>query len=723
MAPQPASARNDLGRLMRRLRRLLALWTLISVGGLLAVAPGDRFDLEREFGLPWLYWVRGPVTAPAHVVVVAIDEESALTLGLRERPREWPRGLHAELIQRLTAAGARLIIFDLTFDTPGALPDEDKKLASAIAAAGNVLLTESMDNTTQAEVDSGGKPFASLRKERPVPPIPVIEQAVLAYAPFMLPKTARVDGYWTFRDGDLDAPSLPVLATRHWLSTMPSAGAPAARLEIERARALAAMHWLESSGNSAFLNYYGPPRTIRTLPYSQVLRNVASPIAKPRTNVPLGADEIRGSAVFIGVSAATPGGQNRMHDDHRTVFSQADGLSLSGVEIAATAFANLLEDRPLRPLDGAAHLAIFLGWAAALALLCQWLRPSIAMVATGALALAWLWLVAERFGNEAAWWPSIIPVGVQMPLALFAGVWQRYRETRREREAVQRAFGYFLPSAVVDQLSHNDGNVTRDNRVVFGCCLSTDVSKYATLAEGMAPARLGQLLNDYFAELFMPVERSGGVVVDVVGDAMVAIWTAPATNAALRRRACLAALESVTAVDRFNHEATADRPALPTRFALHCGEILIGNVGASQHYEYRAVGDMINTASRLQGLNKVLGTRLLVSAQVICDLDGLASRPLGSFRLAGKTQALDVFELMGLQTDADEARQQLCDQFTLALRHFTAMRWHEAAQTLEQIQVQWPADGPSSFYRTQCTALLAGPTDGTWTPTIAVDTK
>lgn len=265
--------------------------------------------------------------------------------------------------------------------------------------------------------------------------------------------------------------------------------------------------------------------------------------------------------------------------------------------------------------------------------------------------------------------------------------------------------------------------MTQGNRVVYGSCLTTDVSRYTTLAEGMDPAQLGRLLNAYFAELFVPVERSGGIVVDVVGDAMVALWIATTSNAAVRRSACEAALEIQTAVDRFNRAPTAERPALETRFGVHCGDVMVGNVGASSHYEYRAVGDLINTASRLEGLNKLLGTRMLASAATLDNLEGMCTRALGAFRLAGKANDVSVVELRGIEAAATPDDKRLCTQFEAALAHYVAGRWDTAGAEFGAILAEWPADGPSRFYLERCVGLLASPPGEGWHAAISIVTK
>jgi adenylate cyclase len=688
---------------MGRLQRVLVLALVIAAGGWLASALAPWMDLEQEFGLPWMYEVRGSVEAPADVLIVALDEESGQRLGLSDRPRDWPRGLHAELVRYLSQQGARLIVFDLTFDAPAAQPQQDAQFAAAIGAAGNVLVSESLRKQVLPLEGSGGRPLASLVIESPTLPVAAIEEAVRGHAPFLLPKTSRVDAYWAFRDGAADAPTLPVLALQRYAEGL----APAARRRIDASLAL-----LRASRGTAYLNLYGPPRSVRTLPYARVIDLARS-----------GADGgFRDKAVFIGFSAASPAGQDRLRDDHRTVFSQDNGLNLSGVELAATAFANLLEGRPLRHSGMVWQVGVALAAAVVLAFVCHGLRPAHAVPAAAALALLYLGFVYSRFAMAASWWPSIIPVGVELPLALFAGTWLHYRDSRREREAIKQAFGYFLPSTMVDQLAHNLGAVTQANQVVFGACLASDVSRYTSLAEQLEPDQLGRLLNDYFAQLFVPVERSGGAVMDIVGDAMVAIWTAPTSDAAVRRAACEAALEILASLDRFNDPASG-RPALATRFGLHCGDIMIGSVGASHHYEYRAVGDIVNTASRLQSLNKTLGTRLLASADTVEGLGALLTRPLGSFRLAGKATALRVVELRGLRAGASDAELALCERFAHALACHDARQWREASDRFAQILEHSGDDGPSRFYLARCSELQAMSTDETWSPTVALDIK
>ena len=760
---------------MRRLFNALALGLVIGLAGVLAVAIAPFANIEESVGLHWMFNLRGPVSAPAEVVVVAIDEQSAQKLGLPDKPRDWPRNLHAQLVHYLAQAGARVICFDLTFDVPSTPPSHDQEFSAAIERAGNVLLAASLRKETIRMRSATGQSIGNVVIEKPAPPIPILEKAARGHAPFLLPKSSRVNTYWTFRSNSGDAPTLPVLAfqiyardafegfltllrkvepdiplgfpekasqvlaseagasitfaVRDALIKDPRIGermsqqlrdSSGSDLTVEGRRAIQSLLHLYSTSETSYLNFYGPPRSIETVSYYRVLEAARS--TDPSSAGGLDANAFRNKAVFVGFSAASEAGQDRLRDDYRTVYSQPNGLDISGVEVAATAFANLLEDRPLRPTPPAWQLAIVAAWGLALGIACRLLRPIPAAGVVYALAAVYLWVVYDRFVDAALWLPSIIPIGVQLPLALFAGLWLNYLDTRREREIVKQAIGRYLPSAVVDQLARNIGPITSANQVVFGTCLATDAEKYTSLAENMDPGELGKLMNEYYAELFVPVERLGGVVVDVVGDAMVAIWAAASSDAKLRGNACQAALEIIQALDRFNG-ASVGRPALLTRFGLHSGQMLVGSIGASRHYEYRAVGDIVNTASRIQSLNKTLGTRLLASEPTVDDcLDQFITRPLGSFLLAGKSNAVSVVELLGRKQDLG-AQSSLCEMFAGALDAYRSRRWREAADRFSDILQSVPDDGPSRFYRERCEHMLLNPPDGEWTPTIRVDIK
>jgi adenylate cyclase len=179
-----------------------------------------------------------------------------------------------------------------------------------------------------------------------------------------------------------------------------------------------------------------------------------------------------------------------------------------------------------------------------------------------------------------------------------------------------------------------------------GACLNTDIVGYTKYAEGKDPDEVRRTINEYFDVLDTVLEQHGVDSSDFTGDGMMGVWSDKTPDASLRRRVCDAALEVASAAERFRL-ARCDAP-FATRVGVHYGHLQIGMIGGSSHKEYRPIGDVPNTASRLQALNETLGTRVLVSEEVIKGLlDRFVVRDLGHFVLRGKKNPTHVYELIG----------------------------------------------------------------------------
>jgi len=286
---------------------------------------------------------------------------------------------------------------------------------------------------------------------------------------------------------------------------------------------------------------------------------------------------------------------------------------------------------------------------------------------------------------------------------------------------VRRALGYYVPARVADRVVRHVGDLGSAGDLAYGTCLSTDAHQYTALSETMDPRQLAALMNEYYKELFEPVTRHGGIVSDIVGDSMLAIWATAQPDTALRSQACRAALDIASAADRFSQRLGAGR--LSTRIGLDSGPMLLGNIGAIDHYEYRPVGGIVPTATRLEGLNKQLGTRILASGNVLSQLDGFLTRDLGTFLLAGKSRPLVVHELLGRETDGDPRQQSRCARFATALAAFRAECWDEAIRCFQECLEAGGEDGPSLFYVRLCAQYAANPPDGPWDAVVRIDSK
>ena len=747
---------------MPRLLSAVTIGLLTGFLGLAAYFVLDAQTWEENLGLDFLFQQRGARPAPPDPYIVSIDKTSAEALSLSNEPDEWPRRLHGELIRKLQSIGVALIIFDIYFQDARD-PDQDKEFATAIQDAGNVFLYAYLQRESNVIASEHEKSQGGISIERILYPTEEIAASAAALATFPLPKVpVKVSQFWTFRPSSGDSPTLvsialQQLAVKEYAALryyLPQALAEKAahlpeqlsltqvkqnelvlltreiRTLFKRNTAdlgtitaedilrsapendhydesrLSALLNLYGSQDRHYLNFYGPPRTISTVDYIDILTESDR------------FSHMKGKVVFVGFSENR---QPEQKDSHYTAFSQDDGLDISGVEIMATAYANLLDRSSIRPLHPFTYIALILSFSLIVAILARMFSPLPAVALSLLCMGVYFYTAIQLFTNSALWLPLVVPLLIQSPLILLFSIAWHYRETQRERNRIRSAFGYYLPDSVVDQLSRDTHSPQTQGKRNYGICMATDAEQYTKMAETMNPEALGQLMNDYYAHLFAPVRSRGGVVSDVIGDSMLAVWSCGIADCKVRHQACEAAIEISNQVnDKKNNHQHA---SLPTRIGLHAGELMIGNVGALDHFEYRAVGDIVNTASRIEGFNKHLGTRILASAEVIKGVEGIQYRNLGYFRLSGKQQAVQLYEILGKFEDMDATELEKYSLFEQGLNDFREENWEKSIRVFTQICEQYPADGPAHFFLLRSRLYQKEAPPQPWDGVVAIDKK
>ncbi|MFT4582313.1 MAG: adenylate cyclase [Hyphomicrobiaceae bacterium] len=728
---------------MRRWLIALAIALVIGIIGLaLGLSPLGA-SLERNAGLRWLFHMRGTVAPPNDVVVVGIDSRTGSELGLPALPREWPRSIHARLIETLAERGAAVIAFDMHFgQTKDAV--SDKALVDATARAGNVVLIERLSGKRQPITDAAGLNVGVVWIEQLLPPFAELAAAANGLATFPLPKEgASVDRFWVFKESTDGSPTLPAVAlqllarnevapllddvqrispeTAQSLPDLVRAFADAEGLRnlmrglrdtfvtasarnIKerqppdssniRGDALVAMY---SGDPERPLNFYGPPGTIRTVSYQSVI-NGDDP------NIDDQASLFKGKVVFVGYSDLYDPGQP---DRFYTVFTGDDGVDLSGVEIAATSFANLLTDRTLAypgPWTTLAILFLFgTVMGAILFLLPAYIGVPIALILSVGYAIG----AQQAFNQNALVLPIATPLLAQATVAMFVGLVSQYLLERRRGQRISEAINYYLPDDIARDLAQNRLDPSKLNQVVYATCLATDMAGFSTIAEQLPPGELAEFLNEYFETLATPLKKHGVHVTEFRADAIMCAWTSDRPSPEPRRQALLAALDAAEAIEDFKDRHEMLRARL--RIGLEVGHVFVGHAGGGGRFVYSIVGDSANTASRVEGLNKHLGTQILATGDVLEGFDDMLTRYLGDFVFVGKTDAIPIFEVVAKIDTVADSQAALCNSFEQALAAYRQADWSSAVERFEKIIDEHVDDGPSRFYVERCRQFVLDP--------------
>ena len=724
---------------MSRVGKTILFGLLVAVIGVVVSFTDVAHEVEENSGLGLLFHLRGFKPPPSEVLIVSIDRESSERLSLPDNPDRWPRSVQARLVDILAKEGASVIVFDLYFIDPRSAT-EDGLLAEAIRSAHNVVLAEPLKARDIPASNLAGISTAEHRVVETVKPIAPIARAAFASAPFVLPRLpVKVNQYWAFQTAAGDLPTFPVVAFQLYAlpayeeflgllkkvkpmavqGLRPSSaafeaggaiklireirsifeGEPslAARMSAELQRSglaerdpsksalVKSLIGMYGGEDHRYLNYYGPPRTLRTVPLHQVLQ--AGELSGAS------AIDFKGKAVFVGLSEIA---LTEKKDSFYTTFSRSDGVFLSGAEIAATAFSNVLQKTPVIPVSAPILLAVIFLWGVLAATVGRLTSTLVGALAIAGASLVYLFAAVFKFQVDGTWYPVIVPLFIQSPLAFGGGVLWNYFETNKERRNIRKALSYYVPDEVVDHLAANIADMRRDDQTLYGVCLFTDCASYTTVSERMPPGELNEFMHQYFAAIFEPIKQNGGRVVTLEGDAMLAVWRGAQADARMREQACAAALGIARAVHRFND--LLENFKLPTRIAVHAGEIFFGNIGAEGHYTYGVMGDTVNTASRMDGLNKYLGTEILVSDEVIRDVKGFLTREAGTFLFKGKSQRIRVHELLSRADEAAEMQRNACTIFAEGLSAFRCHSWPQAKEKFEQSADLLHGDRLSGFY-------------------------
>lgn len=640
----------------------LVLWSPIALFGWVRTLDNVFYDS--------LFRMRGAQSvAEGEVVIVAVDDQSIAAVDqVFKFGWPWPREYYGYMVKYLEKAGAKVVAFDLLFDRSSvynSASDDDNQFAEAINGVKTPVVF-----ATVVRADGSDWGMA-----------PAVERKVLA--------AANISSEGIIRQYS------PVVHGRASLA-----------LEAVKRAGGKAPEW---AGSTFLLHYYGPhekkgvPATFRYVRAGELLA-VAGP--KPSTTSQITPELFKGKIVLIGtITAGT-------YD----LKSSPLASKYPGVEVHATAIQNMLADQRVEVVGAGSRVMVLLAGCFAASLLTV-LPGRVPVKLTGGAIGVLLVLgmtVLLFLGKEIRWLPPAAALLAAM-LASFSALGFSYFTELRQRQFILKMFAQSVSKEVADEIAKDPrkaglGGRRREMTVMF-----TDLANFTTVSEQMEVEKLAEMLHIYLEEMSGVILSQNGTLDKYIGDAIMSFWNAPADQSDHARRACQAALEMRRREDLLQPKLMemVGKP-IHSRIGINSGPMIVGNMGSTYKFAYTVLGDSVNLASRLEGANKMYGTRIIISeTTAIFIRHEFVLRKVDALRVKGKLKPMEVFELIA-EGSPDEKTKDLIVRYEHALSLYQNRHFDRAHEMLIQLAQDFPEDGPTATLLGRVLQYQEHPPDPGW---------
>ncbi len=701
---------------MKKLLQALVIG-IVAAGVALFFSQGGYLDgLENA---TWAWRVRAmahPSPSTPKIKLILVDQAS-LDWGASEQKWQWPwpREVYVPVLDFCARSGAKVVAFDMLYSEPSEISAAaDAAFGDAIARNGKAVMAFFMGSqATQATnwpadvrkpsvavegLKAWLNPMRSAVISEPRATFPIPDVATNAAMLASVKELADPDGVFRrhspFRI--FDGQPVPQLGMAAYFQ---GGGGNSARL-ADRRLAIGGNSYPVDDLGRLTLRYRGKSGTHQAYSAAAIVQSEL--LIEEGSKPTIDTNALRDCYVFFGVSA--PG----LKDQRQTPVAG----DYPGVEIHATLLDNLLENDFIRDMPWWAVVVGTIIPALVAALLIIFSRKVWQNVAVILVILPLPLIrgfVAYKLGF---WWPVVGPE-MAVSLSLISAVVLNYATEGRQKRFIKSAFNQYVGEEVLDELVRDPtklklGGEKRELTMFF-----SDLEKFSSFSERLDPPQLIELLNAYLTEMGHIIKQeTGGFLDKYIGDAIVAFWNAPIAQPDHAARAVRAALlcQRKVAEKRAEWEQQF-KSVLKMRIGIGTGEVVVGNMGSLDKFNYTMLGDAANASSRLEGANKAFGTYTMVSEVTWAQAKGaVLGRELGSIRVVGRKSAVRVFEPMAL---AGESLPGWVADFERGVALCREQKWKDALAVFEKIS----DDHASEVYAERCRSLISGALkewDGVW---------
>jgi len=707
-----------------------------------------RIELET---LDLRFHFRGEKKAGENIVLVAVDEKSIS----KEGKWVWPRSKFADLITRLSDAGAKVTAFDIGFLEPD---KSDQKIIETLEKVGQKLQASGNADpeisgyleTLKKEADQDQMLADAIRKakakivlgyffhtglsplEYPDAETLRIHHESIAGSEYKIRKVSAdfqgedilaggdcqpnikiisdaskysghfnmepdIDGVVRFipaviKSGENFYAPLALITAGAWLD------APAA-IQVDsigvRSVRIGTVSIPTDSGGKMFINYRGGQGQFRYISATDIFHDRVSP------------ETFRDKIVMVGVTAVG------IYDMRVSPFDNV----FPGLEIHANAVDNILSNDFLKKPDwlflfdiaGIVFSGLLLG------LVLPRMGAGAGSAAVFLLFFGYIVLAQYLFSVHGLIITLLYPLGVMLILYISITVYHFFRESR-QKKFIRHAFSQYLAPSVVKKLIESPENLKLGGEERHITAFFSDVQGFTSISEKLTPSEIGNLLNEFLTEMTDIILKYEGTVDKFEGDAIIAFFGAPnhiEHQAEIACRACVEMQKRLALLrEKWRKE---NRPEMKMRIGMNTGMAVVGNMGSKNRMDYTMIGDTVNTAARLEGMNKVYGTYTLISESTCKEAgEKILTRELDLVSVVGKKQALRIYEVVDFPENADETLKKVLSLYAGGLAAYRTGNWDTAMQYFENALKLKSDDAPSQTMLGRCRQFKENPPAANW---------
>jgi adenylate cyclase len=648
--------------------------------------------------------LNAPLEDPG-VVIVEIDQKSLTAVSQQGIHWPWPRQMYAPLIEVCTKAGTKGILFDIIFSEPSSYGREDDlEFARAIRGAQNVYLPMNMSIQNKYQIDilpiehfgiKDNAPARLFREARSyVPPIEALADEAKGLGNVIIPPD---------RDGVYRRVSL---FTRYKEYLFPSLTVTPVtnRMTIGERNIL-------FDGNTLFVNhrgelllhYYGAEFQFPRFNVLEIISAYQNPDSPQSLKV---ASRIKDRFIIIALTA--PG----LYDLKPTsVTSVSPGAYVHGILLT-----NLLRGHHIRQMNDIwTFILIFvLGLILGLSIITLvsfWKNSLIFLL----FIMGWP-LISFVLFYYYQYWTGLLSYEVAFFTIFGLTSTYSYQTEGKKRKIIRQLFSHYMSEILVKELEAHPQKATLGGDRRFITIFFSDLDNFTRLSEQFEPEKIVGLLNSYFTEMSRIIFDSQGLIDKFQGDGIMAFWGAPIPLQDHAALACLAALQCQENMEEINNQLRNESfPPLSMRIGLHSGDAIVGNMGSEQKFDYTIIGDHVNLASRLEGVNKRFGTKILLSETTYhLAKEQIEARELDLIAVKGKEKPIRIFQLLGEKNKIPENAIKVTPLFEDGLKLYRTRDFAGAQEMFEKVMALSPNDQPAQLFIERCHHLKEKPPPREW---------